>query len=127
MNAIIYVRSSAPRREVREVDMDLQAKACRKYAERRGFNVTAIMRESDVEREWCYRTSKLASYCVAHREEANVLLACDADSLADDITACKELDGLKVVSVPKLCEADRVGRFLDALKAYKSSIAITEK
>lgn len=127
MNAIIYARSFAPRREVREVDMDFQAKACRKYAKRRGFNVTAIIRESDVERGWCYRTSKLASYCVAHREEANALLACDADSLAEDITACEELDGLKVVSVSKPCEADRIGRFLDAVDTYKSSIAITEK
>ncbi|CAK7046792.1 MAG: hypothetical protein MEEGG_02489 [Eggerthella lenta] len=107
--------------------MDFQAKACRKYAERRGLNVTAIIKEDDTERRWCDRTSKLTSYCVAHREKANVLLACDADSLAEDVAACEELDGLKVISVPKLCEADQIGRFLDAVETYKSSIAITEK
>lgn len=127
MNAIIYVRSSAPYQNVRVADMYFQEKACQGYAERHGFNVTAIIKETDMERRWCHRTDKLAGFCAAYREEANALLACGADGLADDITACEELDGLEVISVPKLCEADRIGRFLDAVEAYKSSIAIAEK
>lgn len=127
MNAIVYVRSSASRLDVRSADLDFQERACRKYAECRGINVTATIKENYVERGWCYRTDKLASYCVAHREKANTLLTCDTDGLAYDVAACEELDGLNVVSVPRLCEADRVGRFLDAVEAYKASIAITEK
>lgn len=42
--------------------MYFQEKACQGYAERHGFNVTAIIKETDMERRWCHRTDKRRAF-----------------------------------------------------------------